>query len=200
MLAEIWIVGDSIVRWAEARATERGTPTLTAAGISLNWNGRSSMSTLDLHGVLQFGLLQGLSPSMIVMHLGGNDIDNSNTCKIIKHLKANVRYLFCNFPQALIVWTYILPRFQWRNTDNSEESLLKMDKKRKRINRQIKEWVLSWPNGRVILHKDITCDTPGFFLPDGVHLSDIGNDMYLLTLQDAITSFLTDPTIQVAGI
>lgn len=44
--------------------------------------------------------------------------------------------------------------------------------------------------GRVIKHVDITHDCKGLFRPDGVHLEDIGNAIFLNTLQGALETFL----------
>lgn len=198
--ADVWILGDSLVRWAEARAVERGTPNLRQPGVHIVWDGVSSRGIQDLHSAIQYGLLQGQSPAMIILHLAGNNIDNTNTWKIIKCLIAEIEYLFLNFPEALIVWTYILPRLHWRNTTNDDNSLRTMDRKRKRINRHIKELILNRPNGRVVVHAEITRWTPGFFGQDGVHLSDVGYDMYLLTLQDAISLFLANLETKSVGL
>ena len=96
----------------------------------------------DLHSSLQYGMLQSGLPLMILLHLGGNNRDNTNTWKIVCKAKSNIKYIFRNFPGSLLVWTDILPRLYWRNTDNTIQSLKAMDLKRKKVNRMIKSIVL----------------------------------------------------------
>lgn len=74
-----------------------------------------------------------------------------------------------------------------------------MDRKRKKVNRRIRNLVLKHPNGRVIVNKEIDRHTPGFFDDDGVHLSLVGYRMYLLSLSDALYTFLHYPDIKVFG-
>ena len=144
----------------------------------------------DLHSSLQYGMLQGRLPWMILLQLGGNNIDNTNAWKIVCKAKTNIKYIFRNFPGSLLVWTDILPRLYWRNTDNTIQSLKAMDLKRKKVNRMIKSIVLKHPNGRVIIHGNIDRHTLGFFDHDGVHLSAVGYHMYLFTLSEALSAFI----------
>ena len=68
----------------------------------------------------------------------------------------------------------------------------KINKKRKRVNREGRLVASEQPLGRAIINYDIDIKTQGLFLQDGTHLSPIGNDIFLTTLQDAVTSFFND--------
>ena len=59
-----------------------------------------------------------------------------------------------------------------------------MDSKRKRLNRFGRYFVSKMGGG--ILSVNIDCSTPGFFRPDGVHLSNVGLEFYLDALRDSI--------------
>ena len=163
----------------------------------MDWDGHSSMRVQELHSILQFGMLQGRCPSMIVLHLGGNNIDNMIHWKIVNKIRSNAKYIFCNFPSSLLVWTDILPRFYWKNTDNTFRALKLMDLKRKKVNRMIKGIVLEHSNGRVLVHGQIARQTPGFFDDDGVHLSTVGYHMYLFSLSEALSAFMRQVDLKV---
>ena len=55
----------------------------------------------------------------------------------------------------------------------------------KLLNRFLKRLVL-YLGGQFIEHEDIKADTPGFYFRDGVHLSDIGTDLFLLSCRDTL--------------
>ena len=40
--------------------------------------------------------------------------------------------------------------------------------------------------GVFIDHLEITADTPGLYKSDGVHLSDIGSDIFMLDIREAL--------------
>lgn len=188
------MIGDSIVRHAGETAVKQGDPNLGLQNKHIDWDGQSSMRLEDLHASLQYALLKGWKPWMILLHLGGNNIDNTNTWKIVKKTEAEIKYIYQHFPDSFLVWTDILPRFYWRNTQNDEHSLKIMDLKRKKVNRRIRKFVLAHPNGRAIIHRNIDRRTPGFFAHDGVHLSVVGYYMYLHTLSEAVSAFLDNTT------
>lgn len=124
LFAEVWVLGDSTVRWAGERAKQNSAK---FADRSITWDGRSGMKVQDLHSAIQYGILKGYKPKMIVVHLGGNNLSSSNTCQIISILKKSLDYLFSVFSSTLIVWTFILPRLNWRNTPNTSASAKTMD-------------------------------------------------------------------------
>lgn len=192
------MLGDSLVRWAGERAKIKGKDNLGNADIKVIWDGHSSLTVQDLRTAIQHGILRGNKPYVIVLHVGGNNVSSSNTCQIAQILSGSIDYLTQTFPTAIIVWTYIIPRLSWRNTPNTPASAKVMDLKRKRINRKVKQIICKFTLGRVIIH-DIDRLTKGFYRKDGVHLSDVGNDMYLLTLSDAIQTFLSDKSVRVVG-
>jgi hypothetical protein len=70
------------------------------------------------------------------------------------------------------------------------------EKSRKRVNLSASEKALSVGEsvihqGRVINHTYIDYTTPDIYRDDGVHMSDIGNDILLNDLQSGIETFIT---------
>ena len=92
------MIGDSILAHAGEMASDKGTPNLGLVDTVVDWDGHSLMRVQELHSILQFGMLQGRCPSMIVIHLGGNDIDNMIHWKIVNKIRSIAKYIFCNFP------------------------------------------------------------------------------------------------------
>lgn len=69
----------------------------------------------------------------------------------------------------------------------SQTSLQKFS--RKRINSSIAIFVLNH-GGTSIKYLEISAFHPTLILPDGVHLTNLGNFHYLTTLQDALKQFI----------
>jgi hypothetical protein len=54
---------------------------------------------------------------------------------------------------------------------------------------------LLWP-GTSLINPDITRDC-GFFRDDGIHLLDIGNNIFINTVQGGLEKCLTEPNVHV---
>ena len=186
---DIWITGDSIVRWAGVQYHTRNR----LLEYSVEWDGHSGLCVEKLHANLQLGLLRGKNPKIILLHLGGNNIHNTNQGKIIRILKREANYLFLNFPEALIAYVFILPRLSWSRSDDTV-SVRTMNQKRLRINRTMSNYFLAHSKGRVLNIKSIDAATTGFFRTDGVHLSLVGIEMYINAICESINSFLVNST------
>ena len=65
-----------------------------------------------------------------------------------------------------------------------------MEKARKRVNLAVKNIVLG-VGGYVIKHNNMRARDINLFRNDGTHLSDIGINVYLNTIQGALESFLS---------
>ena len=65
-----------------------------------------------------------------------------------------------------------------------------MEKARKRVNLAVQNIVLG-VGGYVIKHNNIRARNINLFRNDGTHLSDIGINVYLNTIQGALGSFLS---------
>ncbi|KAH3803670.1 hypothetical protein DPMN_131936 [Dreissena polymorpha] len=184
----VWLVGDSHIRWAGERFHSRHRDTFK--NFTISWDGQSGLRVEDLHPVIQLGMIKGRTPEIIFLHVGGNNITSTNQCKTIRIIKSELQYLFDIFPNSLIVWVFILPRLSWTRevVDNSYQK--KMNSKRQKINRTISNYVLSFARGRAILIESIDLSTPGMFHVDKVHLSDVGNELFIFSIGEAIASFL----------
>ena len=101
-------------------------------------------------------------------------------------IKNCINTLSQKIPQTKIVWSQILPRLKWRYSDNMKA----MEAARVRINSTIATFVIK-NGGHYIKYPDIL-PSELFIQPDGVHLSDLGNNIFLNTLQGALESFVAN--------
>ena len=77
-----------------------------------------------------------------------------------------------------------MPRRNWKYSMNC----VAMEKTRKRIN-SLASRILLDLGGAYIKHPDITLESPSLYHEDGVHLSSLGNVIFLRGLQAGLTSF-----------
>ena len=158
---------------------------------SILWLGKGGMHWCELLPKFQCTMLFNPQPTMIVIHVGGNDIVATKQARLIKDIKRDINYLASVFPCVKIVWSDILPRKFWRGIENTPDNLIKINEKRKRINRADRQVVRELIHGKAIIH-EIDTITSGLFKPDGVHLTLIGNAIFLNTFKEALSLFLTD--------
>lgn len=180
---DVWLLGDSIVFWAGVRAVSRHYANLRLPGdLQLGWYGIRGMSWGDFLHSLQLRVLFEQPPKMIIINLGGNDLISSDNLEIMNWIVQGIHYLHSAFPDAFIVWSDILQRLTW---GNNYQSTIQTEYKRRRINRFGRHQVRLLQKGDILVH-DIDFNTPGFFRNDGIHLSNVGLDMYLDAIREKI--------------
>lgn len=150
------------------------------------WIGKSGMRWGQLLSTIQYQMITRRTPNIIVLHLGGNDIDSVPQAQLIRSVQADLNYIQSLFTKTLLVWCDILPRLSWRNSQSDDPRVLNL--KRKRINRAAREAIRKFPLGRII-SPHILGYMEDLFHRDGVHLSEFGNLTYLQTLKNSIRQF-----------
>ena len=98
-------------------------------------------------------------------------------------IKDDMLYLFKLLPSTTLVLSAILPCLNW---SRSEMLIDKFEKKRKLLNRFMRRRLACYLGVFFLAHEDIKSDTPGFYFADGVHLSDVGNDIILLSICEVL--------------
>lgn len=174
------MLGDSIPFWAGTRAVSTGKADLKLDGRTIAWWGVRGLRWSDFRRSVQSQVLLSPSPSVIVLHLGGNDLHELSICKIKRCMTAEVKYLREAFPGAVIIWVDILPRRCWKGA----WTLNQMETKRKRVNR-LGRCLVKKTGRSDIVCPDIDLET-NFFRADGVHLNDVGLEFYLDYLRDSL--------------
>ncbi|KAJ8314760.1 hypothetical protein KUTeg_006910 [Tegillarca granosa] len=183
----IWIVGSSIVYWAQRRALSRPVGRnlgLEKYGVQISWCGIRGMKWSQLLARIQRDLRNFPCPQYLVKQLGSNDLVSRASGVLRWEMKLYLLSL-SKLPNTTAVWSCILPRQFWYGA----RSQVAIDNVRKRTNREISIYILKLV-GRVITQSDLSDKETGCYRFDGIHLSDIGNDIYLNALQGALESFL----------
>ncbi|XP_061166862.1 uncharacterized protein LOC133175766 [Saccostrea echinata] len=183
----IWLVGSSIIKHAFLEAVLRpgGTNlTLERKHISLWWQGYSGLQLSKTRQKIRTIEKVGPVPNFILIHCGGNDYGKLSIRKIRVVAKQLVLFIRNRFQNIRIIWSFILPRLQWRYSAN----LKAMENARKRLNSCIASIVLQ-SGGAIIRHTDIK-PVPALFLQDGVHMSSLGNNIFLNSLQGGLEAIV----------
>ena len=87
-------------------------------------------------------------------------------------------------PNTEIIWSQILPRKTWRYSNNTKS----MENCRRRLNSSPGRYMVR--QDYYIKYPDIKPDNR-FISSDGVHLTKLGNIIFLNTLQGALEYFVT---------
>ena len=184
--SRVWIVGSSIVKRASTCAfTRLGGLDLSLPNASIWWQGYGGMKLLDLVPKLRILLRYEDPPRYLIIHCGANNVGQTSTERLIQVLIATLLEVCSLFPASSIVWSSSLPRFSWRFSTNVRA----MNKIRARLDREAIKF-LTARDGHYIKHPQFSTKPSHLFLPDGVHLSQIGNDLLLNNFQGAIHYFM----------
>ncbi|XP_042299830.1 uncharacterized protein LOC121917774 isoform X1 [Sceloporus undulatus] len=189
VLPMVWIIGHSIVFWAERHAifSSRGTDLGLSAVATIRWAGRRGMLWgAFLPRVIEMAA-EGTPPDVILIHLGENDLVRMPGLQLVGRMTSDLHQLRRRFPQATILWTRLLPRRAWPGA-RSESAI---NAARRHVNRDITR-NLAWIGGRAVSHRDIRVELPDLFRGDGVHLSPRGCDLYLDEMSRAIGGSISD--------
>ncbi|XP_053400856.1 uncharacterized protein LOC128557487 [Mercenaria mercenaria] len=127
-------------------------------------------------------------PDAKVIHCGGNSlgkIPKGFLAKQVRNDLSEIRKLAG--PTTLLIWSNILPRLNWL----SNIYVGRLEDCRKKINRAAALQVFRL-GGCWIKHCQITADTPCLLRSDGIHLSDIGLDIFNLSIKEAIESVMSE--------
>ncbi|VDI31239.1 Hypothetical predicted protein [Mytilus galloprovincialis] len=125
-------------------------------------------------------------PQILIIHLGSNDLGLIKGKELIEQIRLDIIRLHVLLPNLFLVWSEILPRRYWHLAENQ----VAINSTRKRVNAAVRNIFKEELNhGLVICHPNIKVQERNLFRHDGVHLSDIGNDVFLNNVQGALESF-----------
>ncbi|XP_060558605.1 uncharacterized protein LOC132718920 [Ruditapes philippinarum] len=187
----IWIVGSSIPYWVKRRAIKRSSINLglEKKKCTVKWHTKGGMTWHEVFPKISWMLAKSrYLPDMIVVHCGGNSLIKVKKGVLANNIKNDLLNIsLLAGPTTTVVWSSILPRLNW----HSDRQLSVVEKARKCVNRSVSCSVLA-RGGRWLKHAEITADTPGLFRNDGVHLSPIGLDIFISSLQELIESLASN--------
>ena len=189
VIAEVWIIGDSLVKHGGNYANQVGYGQLGQNSFKIVWLGQKGMRWEQLLPALQLHMITRGHPRMIIVHLGGNNIDSVPQINLMKTIREDLIYIHSVFSSTLLVWCDILPRQVWRNNINGDSKVLNL--KCKRINRAAHQCMNEMSLGKVVTPHILWYMTE-LFSNDGVHLSEFGKLTYVQTFRNLIKNFKED--------
>lgn len=134
---------------------------------------------------LLFTEYRGPRPHVLVIHLGGNDLGLVSGRALVLQVLADLQVIRQRWPGTRIIWSAIVPRFEWRHAWDPRA----MHKARRNANREIGR-ALQRGLGLYLPHPDIGLGYPELYRTDGVHLSEAGLDRFLHNIQQGLAKEL----------
>lgn len=94
------------------------------------WQGRSGLIASKIKEQINIMARYEDPPNIIIIHIGGYDMGHIRLGYLQLMLRRLFDWLWVKYPESFIVWSQIIPRINWRYSDNVEA----MDRTRRRIN------------------------------------------------------------------
>ncbi|XP_069071558.1 uncharacterized protein [Pleurodeles waltl] len=149
------------------------------------WMGKSGMRWGELLYFLSKRLAQGICPDLLVIHLGENDLVALSGIGLLKVMKLDLLRIRKKWAGTHIVWTELVPRRVWRGANSIKD----IEKQCRKVNREMHSFCHS-EGFSVLQHGEIVHGDVALFRQDGVHLSFLGNEHYLLELRMKLSELL----------
>ncbi|XP_066436079.1 uncharacterized protein [Eleutherodactylus coqui] len=182
--ALVWILGHSYVFWGAERAGARPNGRqlrFPNSEARIKWMGIRGMSWGAVLEEVERRVRGDRAPDVLVIHAGGNDLGKRR----FRDLSRDIRYDFLrlqeSYPGIVVVWSKLVPRKLWRGA-RSEKGL---NRARVKLNKEVSRFV-GGKGGIAVRHIDLEKGTGNYWRSDGVHLNDIGMDLWMEGLQEGI--------------
>ena len=138
---QVWIVGDSMVHWAAARALKHrdGLQLGLGQGFWLSWKGKRGAHMKETFNKLSEKLqVASTKPHVILLHIGTNDLGSTPFHELRNSLKEGLEVIWIIVPQARIIWSDVIPRRYYASARSSG----RVDKLRRKLNWFARRWVI----------------------------------------------------------
>ncbi|KAM3928101.1 uncharacterized protein RB166_006232 [Leptodactylus fuscus] len=180
------ILGHSYVYWAALRAEVRpGGSNLGFQQLQLIWRGIRGLRWGQILSEA-VDLSRSVSgPVVLVIHAGGNDLCFVRMAKLLAVMRFDLERIPGFFPEMVLVWSEIVPRLRWQGSRDPESA----ERCRRSVNARMARFVRS-RGGVVVRHRQLEGDNSRLLRADGVHLNEIGLDIFLSGLQDGVEQAL----------
>ncbi len=172
----VWIVGDSLIRWAQRRLD---------TFIPVLWRGRGGARLADWESLLAAMPANAPPPAVLILHLGTNDLMAIDVFSIRQSIDVFMGDIRARFPDTILVWSDILPRVFYFGA-RSQKS---MEKQRRAINRWARTCSQRW-GCHVLHHSQFAWSELSLYRFDGVHLSPADNNVFCNNLVSCINGLL----------
>ncbi|XP_062375134.1 uncharacterized protein LOC134063570 isoform X2 [Sardina pilchardus] len=149
----VWMCGFALgglpkrIKSLQQQAAKRGS---VCANIRVHQWGAPQMSWSQLVMEMCRFKRQQPRPDMLLIHLGGANVDLSNAESSLNSIRRDLARTHAIFPQCLIVWSNMLVGGSWTSAGNEQAAANVID----RINHEAHSFITSL-GGKVIAHKNI---------------------------------------------
>ncbi|KAM3926878.1 uncharacterized protein RB166_009715 [Leptodactylus fuscus] len=182
----VFILGHSYVYWAALRAESRpGGSSLGFQHLQVAWRGVRGLRWSQILPAAVDISWQVVGPVILAIHAGGNDLCFVRMPELLAVMHSDLERLPGFFPHLMVVWSEMVPRARWHGARDAETA----ERSRRAINSHMARFVRS-RGGVVVRHRQLEGNNSGLLRSDGVHLNDIGLDIFLSGIQDGIEQAL----------
>ncbi|XP_053167273.1 uncharacterized protein LOC128351611 [Hemicordylus capensis] len=183
----VLVCGHSLVFWAFKRTStfQWGTQLGFGRRASVYWLGMWGMLWSQLLPAIRDHLAKYPEPDIIVIHLGENDLGRRTGLSIIQQASSDLAILQGWIPGVRILWVNWLQCRVWRGVQN----VLGIEKARRKSSAAIGKLARA-AGGEVLRQPGLSARFPELFRPDGVHLSEVGCDLYLSNIRKGLAKFV----------
>lgn len=180
----VWLLGSSIIHWAGKNAKARLRQLKNA---KVHWFGIPGMKWEDLSNILTDKLKDKLPPNYLVIHLGSNDMTSHKLKDLMSNIECTILRIKTLLPQTKIIWSDILQRCYWHGA----KSQTKVEGNRKRVNSFARNFIRR-EGGFSIRHDRINVKQIQLYRHDGVHLSNLGNSIFIKDMQSGLAEIIKE--------
>lgn len=112
---KVWVIGSSIVKRASIASRERkGGLNLGIVNTEIWWQGYGGMVLSQLLPKLRVLRRIENDPDVLIIHCGANSLGLIELKSLLEKLQDTLEQIAKLFPRSKLVWSNLLPRFNWR--------------------------------------------------------------------------------------
>ncbi|XP_075180861.1 uncharacterized protein LOC142251703 isoform X2 [Anomaloglossus baeobatrachus] len=184
----VWIVGDSLVYWAEDRAAKCSYGTrlgLPRDKCKVFWFDRKGLRWDQMQNLVVKAARQTPAPNILVIHAGTKDLLSTKSFNLIYKVIESIKSWLVRWPGLRVVWSHIIQQGDWCDG----YSVATVAKRRKKVNNGIGKFVKA-NGGSVVYHERINSKYVELYRGDGIHLSALGLDVFNNSLRDMLEKYI----------
>ncbi|XP_069098457.1 uncharacterized protein [Pleurodeles waltl] len=188
---ELWVIGHSFIKWAQRQAQRTSIGDnlgLDSSRYRIKWIGKGGMLWEELLPRLQSLRGRAHCLDVLLIHLGENDLVRTTGLNLLKRMKGDLQVLLEQWRGCHVVFTAFVPHRVWRGARKPGA----IERARRKLNKEMKGFCVG--RGVTFLeHLDLKFEDAEFFRDDGVHLSFIGMELYLLQVKEQLKQLFKEP-------
>lgn len=101
--------------------------------------------------------------------------------ELLTLMRADIDRAMSYFPQVILVWSEMVPRVIWQGARDAEA----VERARRTVNSRMARFIRS-RSGVVVRHRLLEGDNRRYMRRDGVHLNEVGLDIFLDGIRDGV--------------